>query len=302
MKWIKRDIIYSPSHKNDWKNNSALQPTPILINNKIRVYAGFRDVNGVSRIGFVDLDPNNPLKILRISQTPVLDIGDNGMFDENGVVPTSIVKRGDELYLYYAGYSLGEKVRFKVFTGLAVSKDNGESFQRFKTTPITDRVVNEELFRVIHSILYIDGVWKVYYGAGNHFIIGKNKSLPVYDIRFMESTDGVNFPNKGITTVEIPEGYHRVGRPYVFYENFTYKLFYGFGSEDIPYQLAYLESNNGIDWDKKDINLPLSMDGWDSQMMAYPAFIRANNKGYLFYNGNFYGREGFGFAELINEQ
>ena len=36
-------------------------------------------------------------------------------------------------------------------------------------------------------------------------------------------------------------------------------------------------------------------------MMAYPAFVRTKNKAFLFYNGNEYSKEGFGYAELIEE-
>lgn len=35
--------------------------------------------------------------------------------------------------------------------------------------------------------------------------------------------------------------------------------------------------------------------------MAYPAFVRYKDKAYMFYNGNNYGYEGFGHAELIEE-
>ena len=61
MKWKKKGLVYSPSYNNDWKNNSALTPTAILLNkNLIRVYSSFRDSNGIGRIGFVDLNANNP--------------------------------------------------------------------------------------------------------------------------------------------------------------------------------------------------------------------------------------------------
>eukprot|EP00825_Cyclidium_porcatum_P001686 TRINITY_DN10771_c0_g1_i3.p3 TRINITY_DN10771_c0_g1~~TRINITY_DN10771_c0_g1_i3.p3 ORF type:complete len:187 (-),score=31.10 TRINITY_DN10771_c0_g1_i3:5-565(-) len=181
------------------------------------------------------------------------------MFDENGVVPTCAVKRDNFIYLYYAGYALGEKVRFQVFTGLAISKDEGETFHRIKKVPITDRVENEELFRVIHSILFDNGIWRTWYGAGDHFVNGKAKTLAAYDIRYMESFDGINFPNTGIVAIPVPEGCHRVGRPFVFKEQNIYKLFYGFGSEEIPYQLTYSESVDGMTWIEKEINLPLSV-------------------------------------------
>jgi hypothetical protein len=301
MQWEKKGLVYNPKNKSAWQNNSTLQPTPIILNDKIRVYVGFRDIKGISRIGYIDLNINKPLEIIKISDNPVLDTGEDGMFDENGVTPTCIIKRDEAIYLYYAGYSLGQKVRFQVFTGLAVSKDNGETFQRLKRVPVTDRVDNEELFRVIHSILYDNNVWKTWYGAGNVFIKGANKTLPVYDIRYMESIDGINFPSKGTLSVPIPGGCHRVGRPYVFKENNIFKLYYGYGSEDIPYRLTYAESIDGIAWKSKDINLLLSNEGWDSQMMAYPAYIRVNGKGLLFYNGNNYGYNGFGLAQLVLE-
>ena len=76
MKWQKKGHIYGPNGAPVWAQNSALTPTPILLNpDTIRVYAGFRDSHGVSRIGFVDLDSNNPDKVLRVSETPALDIG-----------------------------------------------------------------------------------------------------------------------------------------------------------------------------------------------------------------------------------
>ncbi len=301
MKWEKKGLIYSPNGSKDWMHNSFLQPTPIVLEDRVRIYGGMRDVHGCSSIGFVDLNKNNLQEIIQISHEPVLSHGKPGRFDEHGVTPTAILKKDKAIYLYYAGYSQGTKIRFTVFTGLAVSEDDGKSFKRYQETPITDRVMGEELFRVIHSIFEDNGIYKVWYGAGNEFWQGENKTLAVYDIRYMESKDGLEFPPQGITAISISDDCHRVGRPFVFVENGIYKIYYGYGSEAIPYQLTYSESNDGKTWIAKDINLSLSKTGWDSQMMAYPSFIRIDGKGYLFYNGNDYGKEGFGYAELTEE-
>lgn len=301
MKWRKGNLIYKAPNDGSWKDNSFLQPTPLIMEDRIRVFGGMRDVNGIGRVGYVDLDKNNPSKVLKISEKPVLDIGKEGMFDENGLVPTSIRRDGNKIYMYYAGYMLGHKVRMLIFTGLAVSTDNGESFKRYQEFPVTDRCEGEELFRVIHSIFEENGIYKAYYGAGNYFIQGEKKTLPVYDIRYMESKDGIHFDKKGVTVIPVAEGCHRVGRPFVFKENGLYKMYYGFGNEAIPYRLAYAESFDGLKWENKEINLDLSKDGWDYHMMAYPAFVRVENKSYLFYNGNNYGHDGFGYAELIEE-
>ncbi len=77
-------------------------------------------------------------------------------------------------------------------------------------------------------------------------------------------------------------------------------MFYGYGSEAAPYKLGFAESRDGYSWIRNDgdIGLNLSKSGWDSEMMAYPAVIETRSGTYLFYNGNSYGRAGFGAALL----
>ena len=48
----------------------------------------------------------------------------------------------------------------------------------------------------------------------------------------------------------------------------------------------------------EEIGIDVSESGWDSQMQAYPAVLRCRDRVYLFYNGNDYGRDGFGYAIL----
>lgn len=301
MKWIKKGLIYGPDGTSTWAKHSALQPTPIILNTEvIRVYVGFRDDKGISRIGYVDVCAEDPNKVIEVSQKPVLDVGNPGTFDDNGVVPTTIISRDNKLFLYYAGYQLVEKVRFLAFCGLAISNDDGESFKRYSNVPVLDRTDDEYLFRVIHSIIFDNGLWKVWYGTGNSFIQGKYKTLPVYNIRYMESLDGINFPAKGRIAIDIKDDEHRVGRPYVIKNKGMFKMFFGAGTESEPYKLTYAESMNGIDWIRKDseIGISLSQKDWDSNMMAYPAIITTKNNTYMFYNGNDYGKMGFGYAEL----
>lgn len=301
MKWIKKGLIYGPDGKSSWAKHSALQPTPILLDDEtIRVYAGFRDEQGVSRIGHVDVDANNPSVVLKVSEKPVLDVGMPGTFDENGVVPCAIIERDNKLYLYYAGYQLGQKVRFYGFAGLAISDNGGDSFKRYSKVPIMDRTDEALFFRAIHSMIFDDGVWKVWYGAGSEFIKGKTKTLPSYNIRYIESNDGINFERKGIVCIDIKEDEYRVGRPYVIKTETDYKMFYGSGTESKTYALAYAESKDGIKWVRKDekIGIYLSKSGWDSQMMAYPSVLHYKTNVYMFYNGNNYGESGFGYAVL----
>lgn len=303
MKWEKKGLIFKTQNFNDWRDNSALQPTPLIFDDKIRFYVGFRDKNGISRIGYIDLDKKNPEKILKVSQNPVLDIGKDGAFDEFGVVPSTIIKRDKKIYMYYAGYQLGKKVRFLVLSGLAISEDNGETFTRHSSVPVFERTDNEMLFRVPHTVMFEDNKFKFWYGGGSEFMQGKDKTLPVYDVRYLESRDGTDIPKEGKTILKTKENEYRVGRPFVIKKENDYLMFYGYSSEDKPYQLGYATSKDGIEWIRNDenIGIELSPKGWDSEMMAYPCVLTVGNKTYLFYNGNNYGEDGFGYAELVEQ-
>jgi len=302
MKWIKKGLIYGPDGRYSWAKHSALQPTPIFITDDvIRVYVGFRDENGVSRVGFVDVDAKNPSQVLNISAKPVLDIGAPGTFDDNGVVPCAIIEREGKLFLYYAGYQLSFKIRFCAYAGLAISEDCGNSFVRYSKVPILDRTNKELYFRAVHSIFFEDGIWKTWYGAGSEWKEGKTKQLPVYDIRYIESKDGINFGKEGMVCIGIEgEDEHRVGRPYVIKDGRIYRMFYSIGTESKVFRLGYAESRDGINWVRKDeeIGIDVSESGWDSQMTAYPSLVKYKDKVYMFYNGNNMGQTGFGYAVL----
>lgn len=303
MRWEKQGLVYGSSGDLTWAAHSALQPTPLRRDQDVlRIFAGFRDENGSSRIGYVDVDEKHPLRVIGVSPKPLLDVGSPGAFDEHGVVPCAAVRRGDDIYLYYAGYQLGHGVRFTAFGGLAVSKDNGETFVRHSRAPLTDRTDKELLFRAIHSVLFEDGIWKVWYGGGDEFVAYEGKSLPVYDIRYMESPDGVSFGEDWQLCLPNEGDEHRVGRPFVVREKDRYRMFYAAGSKSRGFRLGYAESVDGKIWKRMDdeMGIELSPSGWDAQMMAYPSVYRGSTGTWLFYNGNNYGRDGFGVARLIS--
>jgi predicted GH43/DUF377 family glycosyl hydrolase len=300
MKWIKKGFIFGPDGTKSWAKNSALTPTPILLNDKIRVYAGFRDSLGVSRIGFVDLDPENPSNVLKISETPVLDVGLEGTFDDNGVILGDIVKNDGKLFMYYVGFQLVQKVKFLAYTGLAISEDGGDSFKRFSNTPIMDRSNNELYIRTIHSVLLENNVWKIWYAAGSGWEMINGNPFPKYNIKYMESKDGINFSGEGKLCVDVKGSEYRIGRPRVTKKDDLYQMFYTKGTIEGDYFPGYAESLDGVEWKRLDdkLGISLSEHGWDSKTLCYPSLIEYKGDTYMFYNGNNMGKDGFGYAIL----
>lgn len=300
MTWVKGGLIYAPDGTSPWARHSALQPTPLILPGRIRVFVGQRDDHGVSRVGFVDVDPNDVTRVLGVATEPALDIGEPGTFDDNGVVPCAVVSRGNAIWLYYAGYSLPRKVRFHVFGGLAVSNDGGCTFNRVRRTPLLDRTDQELYFRVLHSILYENGRWRAWYGGGSSFEppTSDGHTRAVYNIRYMESPDGIHFPDEGEVAIDVAAGEHRVGRPYVLPRRDGYEMFFASATRALNYRLSYATSADGRHWqiDQAGLGLTVSATGWDSEMMSYPSVVDLADRRVLFYNGNGYGRTGFGYA------
>lgn len=174
MRWLRLGKIFTTQGKFNWATNYALQPTPLVMKDRVRVYVGLRDDEGVGRVGWVDLALNNPDQVIGFSEKPALDIGQPGAFDEFGVIPSAVIEHEGRIFLFYAGYQRGIKVRFLVFGGLAVSYDGGDIFSRVKKTPIFERTDNEVLFRVPHSVLKDEGKFRFWYG-GSRFEVGKEK-------------------------------------------------------------------------------------------------------------------------------
>src|SRR4051812_18176570 len=137
MQWAKKGLIYAADGSAHWKHQFAMLPTPLLIDEKrLRIYLGLCDAQMIGRVGYVDVDPNDPSRVLAVSDQPVLDIGQPGAFDDHGVVPVSIFREGGKIYLYYVGFQLREDVPYTMFCGLAVSTDGGRQFTRLGSEPI----------------------------------------------------------------------------------------------------------------------------------------------------------------------
>ena len=163
MRWEKQGRIYVPDGSQAWARKYAFPPVPHAVSEGVlRIYCTFCDENTVGRTGWVEVDADNPSTVLRVSERPVLDIGQPGAFDENGLLPTSLVTVGDELYMYYVGYQLGYKVRYFQFQGLAVSRDGGESFERYSRAPIIDRSDKELVNRTSAFVLREGDIYRMW--------------------------------------------------------------------------------------------------------------------------------------------
>jgi hypothetical protein len=305
MRWRKLGLVYGPDGSTPWAQSHAMIPTPVRLNEQIiRVFVTFCDAQGLGRPGYVDVDSSNPLKIIGVSKTPLLELGLPGTFDENGILTCSVIRMGDgRMLLYYAGFELGHKIRYRLLTGLAVSNDLGEHFERVATTPILERSPDELYFRGGPYCMREPDRFRLWYVAGSSWLDVQGKAMPMYEIRYAESSDGINWPSKGTTQIPItgPDE-HGFGRPCVIAKHGGgFRMFYSIRRRSLAaYRLGYAESDNGYDWTRMDenLNLDVTAGGFDSDAIMYAAPIEVDGNLFVFYNGNDFGRSGFAVAQL----
>ena len=302
MKWEKLGLVYCAANDSSWAYSHAHVPTPLLrTDNTIRVFVAFLDSAQIGRIGYVDVDAADPTRVLRVSAQPVLDIGADGMFDDNGVIPMCVVSFEDKLYLFYTGWQLGHKVRYCLLTGLALSQDQGETFSRVSPVPVLERAEGETFVRSTPSIIRCGSQWKMWYIAGDKWIDDGGTKKPSYGLRYQESSSLTVWKNRGRPVFDPgTDDEFGLSRPCVYMEKTQYRMIYSVRSRSAGYRLGYAESEDGLHWLRKDeeIGIDVSKSGWDSEMLCFGTVIGVGKKRYLFYNGNHYGKSGFGVAVL----
>lgn len=304
MKWNKRGPVWGPDGSVPWARTHATCPTPHeRRDGGLRLYVQCRDSRNVGRIGWVDVDPVDPTRVLRSATTPVLDVGAAGCFDDNGVLPTSVVRlRDGRLFLYYVGFELCHHIRYRLLTGLAVSEDDGDSFRRVRDTPILERSSDELHIRGGAFVRLEEGRFRMWYVAGSHWELLEGKPMPVYDLRHLESADGATWGGRGRVVMPIDAAReHGFGRPYVTCDNDGYRLHYSIRRRrPARYRLGFARSSDGLAWQRADeqIGLDVSPGQWDGDSVCYGAEVRSHERTFLFYNGDDFGARGFGVAQL----
>lgn len=299
MKWIKLGRIFEPKAQYDWCVTHAMLPVADRIGEDLyRIYFSGRNKDNQSLISYVEIDINEPTKILNISPKPVLGLGKLGCFDGNGVSPTWIVNKDGLKYLYYMGWSGGANVRASEVSGLSLSLDGGKSFYRCFKSPILHRTNKEPyLIAVISCVLREGQKWRMWYDSADEW---QSKDLPRYNIKYAESQDGINWIRNGIVSIDYKSKLEsRISRACVIKDD-IYQMWYCFALNDNGYRMGYAESKDGIKFERMDniVGIDVSKSGWDSEMICYPHVFDHQGKRYMLYCGNGYGKTGFGMAVL----
>lgn len=314
FKWTKIGKVFTPQEVKgrSWLKEFAQAPATLVFDDFVRVYFSCRppaDENGqyVSYSAYVDLDRFDLFKVRHVSEKPVLTLGGLGEFDEFGTYPVSVIRHGDNVRAYYAGWTRCESVPFNTAIGMAVSSNGGETFSKLGNGPVLTYSPDEPFVLSGPKIRRYNDTWYLWYIAGRTWKMVNDRAEPVYKIRMATSLDGIQWTkmNKDLIPNRIEEDEAQAS-PDVFFANGKYHMFFcyryssHYRSKENGYRIGYASSANLVDWVRDDTKagIDVSAEGWDSEMISYPHVFELDGKTYMAYLGNQVGRYGFGLAVL----
>lgn len=314
FQWEKLGKVFTPQAigERPWLQEFAQAPATLIKDDVVRVYFSCRppaDARGqyVSYSAWVDLDRHDLFKLRAVAREPILLLGAAGCFDEFGVYPVSVIRHGSEVRAYYGGWTRCESVPFDVAIGMAVSHDDGTTFQRLGPGPILAASPDEPFVISGPKIRYFNQRYYLFYIAGRCWKLVDGRPEPVYTIRVAVSDDGIRWEkhNRDLIPPRIeddeaqasPDVFFHEGRYHMF---FCYRRSERYRGREGGYRIGYASSTDLLNWERDDerAGITISESGWDDEMVSYPHVFALDGQIYMAYLGNQVGRYGFGLARL----
>jgi hypothetical protein len=208
-----------------------------------------------------------------------------------------MVRNGSCRYLYYLGWNLGVTVPWRNSIGLTVSESPDAEFVRYSEAPIVDRS-SVDPFSISYPCVLREGtLWRMWYGSNLDW--GPNQTDMAHLFKYAESSDGIHWQRDGRIAIPFASAdEYAMSKPCVVPGADRYRMWYSY--RGAAYRIGYAESADGLEWERRDnaVGIDVSDDGWDSEMIEYPFVFSHRDDTYMLYNGNAYGRTGFGIAIL----
>lgn len=310
MRWLKNGLVVKPDKTKWWQQSHAQCPVmdPVPTSASLHfVYFSSRDQAGRSHISRVlfDVKKLSPVTDAQL----VLTLGKKGCFDDSGVMPTCVLHFEGCSYLYYIGWMQRVSVPYQNAIGLALIKSDG-SLVRVYEGPLFPPLKNEPYFTGTAHIQRIQNQLVAYYLSCTGWTESENSRLePEYNIKIATSTDAINWQRDAKVAIELDDKSEGgLASATVLHQDGQYLMWYCYRGKSLyrdniseSYRIGLACSADGLSWQRQDSlqSLPLGESGeWDSQMMCYPNVTRTSEGVIMLYNGNHFGKQGFGAAIL----
>ncbi|MBS0575398.1 MAG: hypothetical protein JSS45_03070 [Proteobacteria bacterium] len=316
MSWRKLGRIFDPAQYAlpGGCSGFAQSPQALVCDGFVRVYFSSRerepDGMYVSHVVWADFDSSFS-RVLQVAPEVALARGELGCFDEHGVFPFNPLRHEGRILAYTTGWSRRVSVSVETGIGLVESSDGGKTFTRVGNGPVLSASLHEPCLVGDGFVLVHEGVFHMWYIFGTGWKHYAPDAAPdrTYKIGHATSTNGVSWQKEearrivadrlGPDESQALPSVLRIGTRW--HMVFCYRQSFDFRKNSARgYRLGHAWSDDLSTWvrDDHDLGIDVSAEGWDSEMMCYPHLFEYAGRPHLLYNGNAFGRDGFGLAVL----
>lgn len=293
----------------------AQSPQALTLDDGVRMYFSSRSTDGDCRVRshavWAEFDCD--FRVSRVAAAPVVSPGALGCYDEHGVFPLNVLRDAGRVLGFIGGWSRRVSVQVDGAVGLAVSDDDGLSFRRLGDGPVLSASLHQPFLVGDPFVIKAGGLfhmWHIYGIRWRRFQPGGQPER-VYKIGHAISADAVTWERTAEAAPLIADVLGEdecQALPTVALIGSTWHMLFcfrqasGFRHDpDRSYRIGHAWSDDLATWTREDgsSGLDVSRAGWDSEMMCYPHLFTMGGDVFCAYNGNAFGKAGFGLARLV---
>jgi hypothetical protein len=305
VRWRKLGRIFDPARFTlpNGCTEFAQSPQALVFGDFVRIYFSTRsvDANGkyLSHVAFVDVK-KNMRDIVGVSGHTVIELGELGCFDEHGIFPMNVLWRGDSVYGYTCGWSRGSPCPGNRTGSPSAATGDAPSSESEK-----GRSRGASLEPCLVAILRTDLRGPLSCGClgtvGDSPRVGRRRHTRS-GTRFQRGVRWTREEAGNVRTASAREcqpSRHQIGRSYHMF--FCYRQSHDFRTNrERGYRIGHAQSDDLLRWTRRDDDpgIDVTQGDWDSDMLCYPHVFECEGRVHLLYNGNEFGRDGFGLAVL----
>ena len=300
--WRKLGRLYTPraTAAHPKLLTHTANPLPVQLDGDLyRVFFSSRDAHNRSSVGAVDIDMGRR-HVVREHAAPFFEHGPPGSFYADGVSIANCYSVGDSHYMLFMGWQAPAGQHWRGDIGrLAVARDLSLSLD--KPDPL---LASDAVDPISLSYPWVvpnrAGGYTMWYGSTRTWDAGNGEML--HTINQATSDDGDDWTRHGLAVpyaIGVAQAFSRPTVAPTASGGVEMWFSYRSGAGE-PYRIGYAHSQDAEHWELglDRAGITVSASGWDSEMIEYPFVFDHGGDRYMLYNGNGYGKSGFGMAIL----
>ena len=298
MRWRKFGQVYAAQPLHEKLISHAANPLAIPLSGDIyRVYFSGRDAAQRSSVGYVDLNVETGV-VVYVHQLPVFEHGAVKSFYSHGVSIGNCYEHAGRRYILFMGWQCPSGEHWRGEVGRLILGADG-SLQLDGTMAYMALDADDPVSLSYPWVMQeTSGSYRMWYGSTRCWDAGNGEMLHV--INGAVSRDGEHWHKRGLAVPFELGCAQAFSRPTVISDSQAgYHMWFSYrGAPGVSYRIGYACSEDGECWRLAldEAGIAPSASGWDAQMIEYPFVFRHGGKMIMLYNGNDYGRTGFGMA------